>query len=55
MILVIDSGNSRMKWGLHGPRGWLGQGVVSNAELATLALRDWQLPVGLSWVACLSR
>src|SRR5438067_7799955 len=42
MILVIDSGNSRMKWGLYGPRGWLVQGVVSNAELATLALRDWQ-------------
>src|SRR5437867_8035955 len=42
MILVIDSGNSRMKWGLYGPRGWLGRGVVSNAELATLALRDWQ-------------
>src|SRR5216110_1787772 len=42
MILVIDSGNSRMKWGLYGPRGWLGHGVVSNAALATLALRDWQ-------------
>lgn len=42
MILVIDSGNSRMKWGLHGPRGWLAQGVVANSELATLALRDWQ-------------
>lgn len=42
MILLIDSGNSRMKWGLVGPRGWVGQGVVSNTELATLALRDWQ-------------
>src|SRR5439155_1732018 len=42
MTLAIDSGNSRMKWGLYGPRGWLGHGVVSNAELATLALRDWQ-------------
>lgn len=42
MILVIDAGNSRMKWGLRGPRGWLAQGVVANAELATLALRDWQ-------------
>jgi type III pantothenate kinase len=42
MILVIDSGNSRMKWALYGPRGWIGHGVVSNAELATLALRDWQ-------------
>ena len=34
MILVIDSGNSRMKWGLHGPRGWVAQGAVANAELA---------------------
>jgi len=42
MILVIDSGNSRMKWGLCGPRGWIAQGVVPNAELATLTLRDWQ-------------
>ena len=32
MILVIDVGNSRMKWGLHGPRGWVAQGVVANAE-----------------------
>ena len=23
-ILVIDVGNSRMKWGLHGPHGWIG-------------------------------
>src|SRR5437763_130020 len=27
MILVIDSGNSRMQRGLHGPRGSLGDGV----------------------------
>ena len=42
MILVIDSGNSRMKWGLHEAGSWLAQGAVSNQELATLALRDWQ-------------
>jgi type III pantothenate kinase len=42
MILVLDSGNSRLKWGLHGPRGWIIQGVVPNQELAKLALRDWQ-------------
>ena len=40
--LVIDVGNSRMKWGLFGPRGWLAFGVVPNAEIGTLALRDWQ-------------
>ena len=31
-----------MKWGLAGPRGWFAQGVVPNAEIGTLALRDWQ-------------
>jgi type III pantothenate kinase len=42
MILVIDAGNSRMKWGLAGPHGWHVLGVVLNAEIGTLALRDWQ-------------
>jgi type III pantothenate kinase len=42
MILVLDSGNSRLKWGVFGPRGWVAQGVVPNPELATLAVRDWQ-------------
>lgn len=42
MVLVIDVGNSRMKWALHDPRGWLASGVVPNAEIGTLALRDWQ-------------
>ena len=40
--LVIDIGNSRMKWGLHGPRGWIAQGVLLNQDIGTLALRDWQ-------------
>jgi type III pantothenate kinase len=40
--LVIDVGNSRLKWGLHTRRGWLAQGVVPNADIGTLALRDWQ-------------
>jgi type III pantothenate kinase len=41
LVLVIDIGNSRMKWALHGPRGWRAQGVVPNAEIGSLALRDW--------------
>jgi type III pantothenate kinase len=40
--LVIDVGNSRMKWGLRGLRGWTVTGVVPNQEIGTLALRDWQ-------------
>jgi pantothenate kinase type III len=40
--LILHVGNSRMKWGLYGPRGWLAQGVIPNSEIGTLALRDWQ-------------
>jgi type III pantothenate kinase len=40
--LILHVGNSRMKWGLHGPRGWLAQGVLPNTEIGTLSLRDWQ-------------
>lgn len=40
--LVVDVGNSRMKWALVTARGALAQGVVPNAEIGTLAVRDWQ-------------
>ena len=40
--LILQVGNSRMKWGLLGPRGWFAQGIIPNAEIGTLALRDWQ-------------
>ena len=40
-VLVIDIGNSRMKWGLHGPHGWSALGVTPNSDIGTLALRDW--------------
>ncbi|MFO1284641.1 MAG: type III pantothenate kinase [Burkholderiales bacterium] len=41
MILVVHIGGSRMKWALAGPRGWIAQGVTANAEIGTLALREW--------------
>jgi type III pantothenate kinase len=40
-VLVIDVGNSRMKWGLNGPHGWTALGVTPNSDIGTLALRDW--------------
>lgn len=45
MLLLVDAGNTRVKWALAGmaaPAGqWLGHGVVTHAELDTL--RDaWQ-------------
>jgi type III pantothenate kinase len=42
MILALDCGNSRLKWGLSGPHGWISQGNIPNQEIGTLALRDWQ-------------
>lgn len=41
-ILVIDVGNSRMKWAMRGPRGWTAKGAVLNQDIGTLAVRDWQ-------------
>ena len=39
--LVLDVGNSRLKWGLYGRGGWLALGATPNSELGTLAVRDW--------------
>ncbi len=36
MILVIDAGNSRIKWGGHEGGTWLKSGTVSHAEITTL-------------------
>ncbi|HEY6240745.1 MAG TPA: type III pantothenate kinase [Burkholderiales bacterium] len=40
MILAIDCGNSRVKWGLHQDGGWRGIGTVPVAELAR-AQKRW--------------
>jgi type III pantothenate kinase len=40
--LILQVGNSRMRWGLIGTRGWYAQGILPNSDIGTLALRDWQ-------------
>ena len=40
--LVVDVGNSRLKWAVVGPRGTLAAGICPNAELGSLGVRDWQ-------------
>jgi len=42
LVLVLDVGNSRTKWGVHSGRGWISFGVAPNADIGTLALREWQ-------------
>jgi type III pantothenate kinase len=41
MIVVVDAGNSRLKWGLHDGHGWVRRGVVENTNVARLT-DDWQ-------------
>jgi type III pantothenate kinase len=41
-ILVLDAGNSRMKWGLRGPYDWERLGATPNNEIGSLSLRAWQ-------------
>lgn len=36
MILCIDSGNTRIKWGLHQDGRWLASGAVAQGEAASL-------------------
>lgn len=45
MILCIDSGNSRIKWGLHGKDAWHERGVLEHAAVAQLAALPQQLPL----------
>lgn len=40
MKLLIDAGNSRIKWGVHDGEHWCAQGVADHTDTATLA-HDW--------------
>lgn len=46
MIVCLDSGNSRIKWGVHDGRRWLAQGAVPHGEIARLAglVGEWPRP-----------
>ena len=44
MILCIDSGNSRIKWGVHDDGRWLEAGIVEHADTDHLAALTRRLP-----------
>lgn len=46
MIICLDSGNSRIKWGVHDGSSWLGQGALAHADIGELAglLERWPNP-----------
>lgn len=45
MILCIDSGNSRIKWGLHGDNRWLETVAVDHEKRAKMAELPQRLPM----------
>ena len=46
MIVCLDSGNSRIKWGVHDGQNWLAQGAIAHADVAQLTalLVQWPSP-----------
>ncbi len=52
MIVAIDVGNSRLKWGVHDGRGWRVRGTLPTAEAAALADVATGWPVQARAVAC---
>ena len=46
MIVCLDSGNSRIKWGVHDGGRWLAQGAVAQADVGQLGHlpADWPDP-----------
>ena len=44
MILVIDAGNTRIKWGLHDGAAWRAQGQAAHADVASLCAALADLP-----------
>ena len=52
MLLCIDCGNSRLKWGLHDGQGWLKQAAMPLAELGGLAQAFSGPPAPTAVIAC---
>jgi type III pantothenate kinase len=46
MIVCLDSGNTRIKWGVHDGGQWLAQGAIAHADVGLLGklLTDWPSP-----------
>jgi type III pantothenate kinase len=52
MIAAIDAGNSRIKWGLHDGRAWIGQGKLPTEDVGRLGEIARRWPGGVEVVAC---
>ena len=55
MKLLLDAGNSRLKWGVHDGQGWQAQGAVSHEQIAQLATQWAAWPVDSVYAASVAR
>ncbi|PXX43685.1 type III pantothenate kinase [Aquitalea magnusonii] len=55
MKLLLDAGNSRLKWGVHDGRGWLAQGAVAHDTIAGLAAQWAAWPIRAVHAASVAR
>jgi type III pantothenate kinase len=53
--LLIDAGNSRIKWGVHDGSAWLAQGAVWHDEIAQLAEMWQRWPVDQVYASSVAR
>lgn len=52
MIVAIDAGNSRIKWGLHDGAGWEARGVLATADAGWLSEAAEEWPADARVVVC---
>jgi type III pantothenate kinase len=51
MILAIDAGNTRIKWGLHDATMWKARGISPTADAANIGLQWSAVPKGTRGIA----
>lgn len=52
MMIAIDAGNTRIKWGVHNGSEWVALGALPTADVALLAEVSTGWPEGAQVVAC---
>jgi len=52
MIVAIDAGNSRIKWGVHDGNAWLNSGALATSDVASLGEVAAQWPANARGVVC---
>lgn len=52
MMIAIDAGNTRIKWGVHDGSAWIAQGALPTGEAASLAEVSAGWPKAAPIVAC---